>query len=85
MEQLTTQQIQEIIADNELLMGTEQYPNLLQTDAGEIIKFFYPKNRLSTSTIFPKAKVFADNGVLLRKLQVIAPLTKRVLNSSAKQ
>jgi len=85
VEQLTTQQIQEIIADNELLMGTEQYPNLLQTDAGEIIKFFYQKNRLSTSTIFPKAKVFADNGVLLRKLQVIAPLTKRVAYCSPRK
>jgi hypothetical protein len=78
VEQLTTQQMQEIIAGNELLLGTEQYPNLLRTDSGEIVKFFYPKSRLSTSTFFPKAKVFADNGLRLKKLQVTAPLTKRV-------
>lgn len=78
MEKLTTQQAQQIIASYELLMGTEQHPNLLENDTGEIVKLFYAKKRLSTSFFFPKAKVFADNGVLLKKLQVIAPLTKRV-------
>lgn len=78
MEQFTTQQVEEIIGDNEILMGSDHSPKMLETQSGEVVKFFYPKSRLSTSTFFPKAKVFADNGDSLKKLQVIAPVTTRI-------
>ncbi|HIG42803.1 MAG: hypothetical protein ABGY96_13490 [bacterium] len=82
MKKISKAQVQEYVAKNKLLMGNLQKPMLMLTPDNEMIKSFFRKERLSTSTFFPKAVRFAENAKQLKKIGVLAPLPKEVMYCS---
>ena len=82
VKKISEAQVQEYVAKNKLLMGDLQNPMLMLTPDNELIKSFFRKDRLSTSTFFPKAVRFAENGKQLKNIGVLAPCAKDVMYCS---
>ncbi len=59
-----------------LIRSCRHGPKVIETKAGEIIKIFYPKNRLSSTMYYPYAERFRKNAHQLSRLAFNVPLIK---------
>ncbi|MEX2489378.1 MAG: hypothetical protein WD356_07610 [Pseudomonadales bacterium] len=83
MKQLTTTELAEYIDENEILYGRVGRPEVMLTPDGKIVKCFYPRKKLSTSTFLPQAKRFSINARKLRDRNIPAPIVDEVLYCKA--
>lgn len=79
MLKLDRTQLENYIAENQVLYGTRERPGLMLTPTNEIVKFFYRRKRISTSTFRPQAQRFATNSRILLERNIPAPVVKNVL------
>jgi hypothetical protein len=79
MKTLGREQLVKFIAENKLLEGTTERPGLMLTPAGEIVKSFYRRKKISTTTFFPQALQFEASGLKLLKQNILAPVVKEVI------
>jgi hypothetical protein len=82
LKEVSKAQVEKIVAQSEMIMGSPEEPMLLLTPAGELIKLFYRKKRFTTAILFPRAIRFVNNGRRLREKGVMAPLSNEVIYCS---
>lgn len=79
MKQLSTAELAEYIDENEILYGRVGRPEVMLTPDSKIVKCFYPRKKLSTSTFLPQAKRFSINAKKLQERNIPAPIVEEVL------
>ncbi len=78
MKVLDAAALRDFIEVGTVLYGSPSQPGIMLTPQDEIVKFFYVRKRVSTSTFFPQAKQFTRNSRKLRELDIPAPVVKEV-------
>lgn len=79
MKRLTISELRKFVSENEVLYGHPERPGLMLTPDNRIVKSFYPRKRISTSTFIPQAKRFVANARKLRERNIEAPIVEDVI------
>lgn len=79
MKRLTVSELRQFVSENEVLYGHPERPGLMLTPDNRIVKSFYQRKLISTSTFIPQAKRFAANAEKLRERNIVAPIVEDVI------
>ncbi len=79
MKRLTAPEFEHFVAQHRVLYGTPERPGLMLTQDGLIVKSFYQRKTISTSTFIPQAKRFAANSRKLLNKGIPAPVVEDVI------
>lgn len=82
MQTIGREQLNAFIHENEILYGTIESPGLMMTPAGEIVKSFYRRKKISTTVFIPQANQFIASSKKLLARDISAPVVKQVLYCS---
>ena len=76
MKVLDPNELKQFIKANKILYGTPEHPGIMMSPSGEIIKSFFRRKTISTSTIFPQAIRFEANCRKLFERGINGPIVK---------
>ncbi len=79
MLRLSEQELQDFIAEHSILYGTVDRPGLMLSARDEIVKPFYRRKLISTSTLLPQARRFTTSSRKLLEIGVAAPVVKQII------
>jgi hypothetical protein len=79
MKVLDLNELKKFIEGNKILHGSPEHPGIMLSPSGEIIKSFFRRKTISTSTFFPQAIRFESNSRKLCELGIIGPIVKEII------
>lgn len=79
MKVLDPEALRQFIEGNEILYGTPEHPGIMLSPSGEIVKSFFRRKKISTSTFFPQASRFESNSRKLLERGIKGPIVKDII------
>lgn len=79
MKRITSSELTSFIHENEILYGRTGRPEVMLTPDDRIVKCFYPRKLISTSTFIPQARRFSSNARKLLEKGIPAPVVEDVI------
>jgi serine/threonine protein kinase len=79
MKVFNPEELKQFIDGNEILYGSTEHPGIMLSPTGEIIKSFFKRKKISTSTFFPQAEQFKKNSQRLFERGIKGPIVTDII------